>query len=122
MNSKLLQNPRENLIVSTTIVFLSLTGILIPYSLLFGWNLQTGFLFWFILVPLISIFGSRFYSKVNKRIIPGIVGCIIFYLFMIFMIYSHYESDLFKLMILSSFSSIFFSWFLNKIFMLKEFA
>ena len=122
MKSITIQKFRGNILLSSVIVTLSIITILVPYSLFLGWNLFTSILFWFVLVPLISIIVSRFYSNVNKRIIPRLLGCIVFYLFMIFMIYNHHNSDLFKLMIVSSFASIFLIWFLNKVFILKEFT
>ena len=122
MKSKAVEKLRGSLLISVIIVTLSLIIILVPYSLFLGWNLFTSILFWFVLVPLISILTARFYSNTKKRLLAGIIGCLLFYLIIIFMIYSSYQSDQFKLMIVSSFSSILMIWFLNKIFMLKEFA
>ena len=122
MKNKAIEKLRGNLTISVIIVILSLIVILVPYSLFLGWNLFTSILFWFVLVPLISILTARFYSNPEKRVSAGILGCLFFYLIIIFMIYSSYQSDQFKLMIVSSFSSIFFIWFLNRIFMRKELA
>ena len=110
MKTNILNKIRGSLTFSTAFVAISLVGILVPYSLLLGWNLITSLLFWFILVPLISILSSRFYNKISKNWIAAIIGCIVFYLLMVFMIYSHYKTDLFKVMIISSFSSIFIIW------------
>ena len=122
MKSKVVEKLRGSLSISVIIVILSLIVILVPYSLFLGWNLFTSILFWFVLVPLISVLTARFHGKPGKRLLVGIIGCLLFYLTIIFMIYSSYQSDQFKLMILSSFSSLLIIWFLNKIFMLKEFA
>ena len=122
MKSKAVEKLRGSLLISVIIVTLSLITILVPYSLFLGWNLFTSILFWFILVPLISVLMAKFHGKPGKRLLAGIVGCLLFYLIIIFMIYSSYQSDQFKLMVISSFSSILMIWFLNKIFMLKEFA
>ena len=122
MQTVTIQKLRGNFIISATLVTILLVSILVPYSFFLGWNIFTSILFWVILVPVISTVSARFYTNPEKRLLVGIVGCVFFYLIMIFMIYSHYESDLFKIMILSSFSSIFMIWFLNKIFTLKEFT
>lgn len=113
---------KGNLTISVIIVILSLLAILVPYSLFLGWNLFTSILFWFVLVPLISILTPRFNNNPEKRLLSGIIGCLLFYLLIIFMIYSSYQSDQFKLMIVSLFSSIFFIWFLNRIFKRKDIA
>ena len=122
MHTETIQKLRRNFTISATLVTISLVSVLVPYSLSLGWNIFTSILFWIILVPAISTLSARFYGNPEKRLLVGIVGCLFFYLIMIFMIYSHYESDLFRIMILSSFSSIFIIWFLNKIFTLKEFT
>ncbi len=122
MKSEAVKKLRGNLTISVIIVTLSLIIILVPYSLFLGWNLFTSILFWFIFVPLISILAARFYNNPEKRLLVGIIGCLFFYFFIIFMIYGSYQSDQFKLMIVSLFSSILMIWFLNKNFMLKKFA
>jgi len=106
MKSKAINRFRGSLIVSIIIVTLSLISVFIPYSLLLGWDLITGVVFWFLLVPLISILTARFYNKVKKQILPGLIGCIIFYLLNVFMIYEHYKTDAFKLMAIGSFVSV----------------
>lgn len=120
MKTGIMSKLRGNLAFSSGLVVLSLFGLLAPYSLLLGWNFITLLLFWFILVPIISIVSSRFYNKINKNWIAGIIGCIVFYSFMVFMIYSHYKSDFFKIMILSSLSSIFIIWFVEMAFLRKK--
>ena len=122
MKSEALKKLRGNLTISVIIVTLSLLTLLVPYSLFIGWNLFTSILFWFIFVPLISILTARFYNNPKKRLFAGIIGCLFFYFIIIFMIYGSYQSDQFKLMIVSLFSSILMIWFLNKIFMSKKFV
>ena len=120
MSTSTINQLRENLPLSVIVVTLSLFGLLIPYSLLLGWNLLTSFLFWFILVPLISILSSRFYNKVNRSWITGIAGCVVFYLVIVFLIYSHYQTDLFNVMIVSSLSSVFMIWLLDSVFLRRR--
>ena len=115
-----IQNLRQNWKVSVLFVTLCLIASFVPFSLLLGWNLILGILFWFFLVPLISWISSKFCLCRTRQIIVGIGGCIFFYLIMIFMIYSHYQTDMFKLMIFSSFTSMALIWFLGKIYLLKE--
>ena len=122
MISEAIQKLRRNLMVSAIIVTFSLVTILVPYSLILGWNLFTSILFWFVLVPLISILTARFYDNPEKQSLAGIIGCLFFYLVIIFMIYSSYQSDQFKLMIVSIFSSLFFIWILNRAIRWKDFG
>lgn len=60
MKTDTINKIRGNLAFSAILVTLSLFGVLIPYALSLGWNLITGFLFWFILVPVISVLSSIF--------------------------------------------------------------
>lgn len=117
-----IQNLRQNWKISILFVTLCLVAGLVPFSLLIGWDLVTGIMFWFFLVPLISWIAAKFCMDRTRQIIVGIVGCTFFYLIMIFMIYSHYQTDMFKLMIFSSFTSMALIWFLGKISLLKEFT
>ena len=117
-----IQNLRQNWKISILFVTLCLVAGLVPFSLLIGWDLVTGIMFWFFLVPLISWISAKFCMDRTRQIIVGIVGCTFFYLIMIFMIYSHYQTDMFKLIIFSSFTSMTLIWFLGKISLLKEFT
>ena len=83
------------------IVPIGLAAILVPYSLLLGWNLITLVLFWFVLVPWLAISLPTWFS-VNKNImLKSIVGLIIFYGLMVFMIYQHYQTGYFLVMMIS---------------------
>jgi hypothetical protein len=78
-----------------------LTLLLISYSLLIGWNLVAFSVFWFLLVPLVSILVHEVLNRKTQVIIETLSGLIIFYGLVILMIYKHYQSDYFRMMILS---------------------
>lgn len=75
--------------------------LLVPYSLLFGGNVFTLLLFWFVIVPGVAVFLN---AKLLKETKPGwkvVVGLISFYSFMIMMTYQHYATDYFAVMMFS---------------------
>ncbi|MBT3208038.1 MAG: hypothetical protein HN704_08015 [Bacteroidetes bacterium] len=100
------QKIRANIIISIFVVIASLSAVLVPYSLLFGWNVISVIVFWFFLVPLVSIAAARFYFNEKKQYLVSIVGCFLFYMCMLFMIYEHYLSDFFVMMMISMITSL----------------
>jgi len=90
-----------NKLKGTLIVPIGLALILLPFSILIGWNLITLFLFWFVLTPGLTIYLPTFVSKRMNHLYESLIGLIIFYAIMIFMIYDHYKTDYFQIMILS---------------------
>ena len=85
----------------TLIVPIGLAIILVPFSMLIGWNLVTLILFWFVLTPGLTIYLPTLVSSGKKHLFESVVGLVIFYGIMVFMIYDHYETDYFQVMILS---------------------
>ena len=85
----------------TMIVPVGLAIVLVPFSLLIGWNLVTLILFWFVLTPGLTIFLPTLVSSNRKRLLESLIGLMIFYGIMVFMIYDHYKTDYFQVMILS---------------------
>ena len=85
----------------TMIVPVGLAIILVPFSVLIGWNLMTLILFWFVLTPGLTIYLPALVSRNKNRLVESVVGLIIFYGIMVFMIYDHYKTDYFQVMILS---------------------
>ena len=83
------------------IVVAGLAIILVPFSLLIGWNLLTSFLFWFVVTPMLAIYLPAIVSRNKSHFVESSMGLITFYGLMIFMIYDHYKTDLFKVMIAS---------------------
>lgn len=83
------------------IVVLTLFIVLVPFSFLMGWNLITLFLFWFILVPAVAIYLPAKILKNEDWLIQAFGGLVSFYVVMVFMIYKHYQTDYFKIMIVS---------------------
>ena len=87
-----------------------LKAIIIPFCILlvcagymnlFGLNLITGILFWFVIVPSLTLYLSKILlgsKNITRNSILELIG---FYGLMVFLIYKHYQSDLFKLMIAS---------------------
>ncbi len=85
----------------TLIVPICLAVILVPFSILIGWNLITLFLFWFVLIPTLTLYLPTRISKNKSHLLESLVGLIIFYAIMVFLIYDHYKTDYFKIMIIS---------------------
>lgn len=85
----------------TLIVPVVLAIVIVPYSLLIGWNLTTLFLFWFIIIPALAIYLPTRVSNNKNHLFESLVGLIMFYAFMVFMIYNHYQTDYFQIMMLS---------------------
>ena len=83
------------------VVPIGLAIILVSFSMLIGWNLLTLILFWFVLVPGLTIYLPTLFSRNKNHLFESIVGLIIFYGIMVFLIYDHYMSDYFQVMILS---------------------
>ena len=75
--------------------------IFAPFSLLLGWDVLTLLLFWFVIVPALTIYLPMKVSKQTNHLIESLVGMTIFYGFMVFMIYSHYKTDYFQVMVTS---------------------
>ena len=82
-------------------VAIALSLVLVPYSLLVGWNVVTLLLFWFVIVPWIAVQLPGKVSKNGNHVIESLIGLIIFYAAILFMIYEHYQSDYFLVMMVS---------------------
>jgi hypothetical protein len=83
------------------IVVIALFIVLIPFSFLVGWNLISLFLYWFILVPAVSIYLPAKILKNEDWLIQALGGLVLFYGVMVFLIYQQYHTDYFKIMIVS---------------------
>lgn len=88
-------------LLSILIVPLALVLVLVPYSLILGWNIVTLLIFWFIIIPAIAIHTPSLILKYKRHPYESVLGLVIFYLFMAFMIYEHFHSDFFKVMTVS---------------------
>jgi hypothetical protein len=85
----------------TLMVPVGLAIILVPFSMLIGWNLITLILFWLVMTPGLTIYLPTLVSSNKNHLFESLMGLIIFYGIMVFMIYDHYKTDYFKVMILS---------------------
>ena len=85
----------------TLIVPVGLTIALVPFSFLIGWNLLTLVLFWFVLIPFLTIYLPSRISKTRNHLLESLAGLTIFYAIIVFMIYDHYKTDYFQLMMTS---------------------
>ena len=85
----------------TFIVPVVLAIVFVPYSLFIGWNLITLLLFWFVIIPALTIYSPTKVSNNKSHLFESLVGLIMFYAFMVFMIYNHYQTDYFQIMMLS---------------------
>jgi hypothetical protein len=91
----------KNQLMGALIVPIGLAIILVPFSIFIGWNLITLFLFWFVLIPTLTLYLPTKISNNKNHLLESLLGLTIFYGIMIFMIYEHYKSDYFIIMIIS---------------------
>ncbi len=63
----------------TLIVPVGLAIILIPFSILIGWDMITLILFWFVLTPGLTIYLPTKFSRSKNHFVESIMGLIIFY-------------------------------------------
>lgn len=85
----------------TLIVTIGLVVVLVPFSLLIGWNLISLFLFWFVISPGLTIYLPTMVSGNRFHLFESLAGFVIFYAVMVFMIYDHFKTDYFQIMMLS---------------------
>jgi hypothetical protein len=87
-----------------------LWGILVPFSMLIGWNLITLLLFWFVLIPVLTFYLPVVLSKSSNHLPESLAGLVLFYGIMVFMIFDHYKSDYFQVMVLSGVINLVLLW------------
>ena len=87
--------------MGTLIVPVGLTIVLVPFSIFIAWNLVTLIVFWFIVIPWLTIYLPTIVSQSKNHLFESLGGLVIFYATMVFMIYDHYKSDYFQVMIVS---------------------
>ena len=80
--------------------------VLIPYSLFIGWNLPTLLLFWFVVIPTLTIYLPARVSKNSSHLLESVGGLSLFYGLMVVMIYEHYQTDYFRVMGFSCFLNL----------------
>ncbi len=88
-------------ILGITGTTLSLVLILIPFSLIIGWNLLSAVIFWFLIVPLITIAFPYLIQANKQHQMQSIIGIIFFYGAIVLMIYMQSATDFFKVMAVS---------------------
>lgn len=93
-------------LLQTFIVPFGIFLVLVPVSLILGWNFLTLLLFWFIIMPALAYYLPEIVAKTKSHVAESLIGLMIFYCFMILMIYSHYQSDFFIIMIVSCFVNL----------------
>ena len=91
----------KNHLKGTLIVPVVLFILLVPFSLLLKWNLLTLILFWFALIPILTLYLPGKVSKTKDHLFESLAGLMIFYGIMVFMIYDHHQSDYFQVMMIS---------------------
>src|SRR5688572_2321525 len=103
----------------TLIIPVALMVILVPFSILIGWNFVTMILFWLLIVPIFTVYLPAAVSKNKNHLFESLIGLIVFYAFMVFMIYDHFKTDYFQVMILSCVINLVFvpiiTWIVPKI-------
>ena len=97
---------RVNKYVSSVVVLVGLIIALIPFGLIFGMSLLPNIIFWFFVVPMLAFAIVKQICHSRDHVFAAASGLVLFYAFMVFMIYDHYQSDFFKLMVVSMMTSI----------------
>ena len=100
-NNLVMDKESKDKLKGTLIVPSGLAVILVPYSLLIGWNSITLILFWLVLTPGLTIYLPTLVSASKNHLFESLLGLTLFYAIMVFMIYDHYKTDYFQLMIWS---------------------
>ena len=91
----------RNHLKGTLIVPVALFILMVPFSFFVKWNLLTLVLFWFALIPIVTLYLPGMVSKTKNHLFESLAGLMIFYGIMVFMIYDHHQSDYFQLMMIS---------------------
>ena len=92
----------RNKLWGTLSVPVGLSIMLVPFSLLIGWNLVTLVTFWLVLTPGLAICLPMVISGKEHQMFKSIAGLLAFYALMVLLIFEHFRSDYFKLMIVSA--------------------
>jgi hypothetical protein len=88
----------QDLLKGIFAVLIGLAIVLIPFSIFIGWNLLTLLLFWFVVIPTLTIYLPTRVSKNRSHLLESVSGLTIFYGVMVLMIYEHYQTDYFRIM------------------------
>lgn len=80
---------------------LAIAIVLVPFSVLIGWNIFTLVLFWLVITPTLAIYIPTRLSKNTSHLLESLAGLTLFYAVIVFMIYDHYKSDYFQMMMVS---------------------
>lgn len=76
--------------------------VLVPYSILLRWNLITSILFWFFIIPGVTLYLHSRLFETSHLTWKAVASLASFYGIMVYMIYEHYQSDQFAIMMFSA--------------------
>ena len=96
-----MKNSLKDQIKGCLTVVITLSVFLIVVSNSIGWNITTLILFWFALVPILSVYLPMKISNNKNHLPESLTGLILFYSIPIIMLYEQYQTDFFKIMIAS---------------------
>lgn len=99
--TRIMKSNIKTQVLTSIIVLVSIGLLLIPFSLFIGWNLFTLFIFWFVLIPVVTCSLPQLIFKGSTILKGQLSGLILFYGVIILMIYEHFQSDFFKGILLS---------------------
>src|SRR5688572_31410828 len=99
MISKTARHLIKRYLIVIVLIPLCVFLVLVPFSLLLGWNTLTIFLFWFVILPLIILYlSSKLIQSANRnKLWYAMISMVCFYGFVVFMTYKHYQTDFFTL-------------------------
>lgn len=97
MNRKLAANVSGIVSVPITLFIL-----LLPFSLITGWNIVTVLLYWFLIVPFAAEYIPTVFFNEKNQLVRSVIGTIIYYSFMLFLSRAYYQSDLYQVMAISA--------------------
>jgi hypothetical protein len=88
--------------ISVLFVLIVLTASFLLYSSLIDWSLFSIILFWFFIVPPLSHYSARLFTRTNENLSPAINGCLLFYSLIGLLVYTNIESSDYLRLILMS--------------------
>lgn len=88
-------------IFTVLFVLIVLTASFLLYSSVISWNSFSVILFWFFMVPLLSHFSAKIFTRKTENLGSAINGYLLFYTIVGLLVYFNYETAFLKLILMS---------------------